>query len=342
MSGTCQMRAWVVGRPGPVSGHPLELVQRAVPEPGPGQVRVRVLVCGVCRTDLHLAEGDLAPKHPAVTPGHEVVGRVDALGLQTSRFRIGERIGAAWLGFTDMTCRFCMRGAENLCLNPRFTGWDQDGGYAEYLLVQENYAYALPQTFSDEQAAPLLCAGIIGYRALRQAALPYGGRLGIFGFGGSAHLVAQVALAEGAEVHVFTRSASARELAMSLGVASASVSAAGQGVALDSALLFAPVGSLIPVALEALDRGGTLAVAGIYVDEIPALNYDQDLFQEKRLRSVTANTRVDGEEFLAIASRIGIKVTTRPYPLEEADKALIDLSQGRVTGAAVLKVTEDG
>lgn len=342
MSGTRQMRAWVVDRPGPITGQPLELVQHAVPEPGPGQLRVRVSVCGVCRTDLHLAEGDLAPKHRAVTPGHEVVGQVDALGPQTSRFRAGERIGVAWLGFTDMTCRFCLRGSENLCLNPRFTGWDQDGGYAEYLLVHENYAYALPQTFPDDQAAPLLCAGIIGYRALRQAALPHGGRLGIFGFGGSAHLVAQVALAEGAEVHVFTRSPAARELAMSLGVASASVSAEGQSVALDSALLFAPVGSLIPVALEALDRGGTLAVAGIYVDEIPPLNYDRDLFQEKRLRSVTANTRVDGEEFLAIAARIGIKVTTRSYPLEEADKALIDLAQGHLTGAAVLKVAEDG
>jgi propanol-preferring alcohol dehydrogenase len=341
MSSTRSMRAWVVDRPGPVTGHPLQLVRRAVPEPEPGQVRVRVSACGVCRTDLHLTEGDLAPKHRAVTPGHEVVGRVDALGPQTSRFRIGDRIGVAWLGSTDLTCRFCLRGAENLCLNPRFTGWDQDGGYAEYLLVQEHYAYALPQGFSDEQAAPLLCAGIIGYRALRQAALPPGGRLGIFGFGASAHLVAQVALAEGAEVHVFTRSARARALAMALGVASASASAEGQGVALDSALLFAPVGSLIPVALEALDRGGTLAVAGIYVDEVPRLNYAQALFQEKRLRSVTANTRVDGEEFLAIASRIGIKVTTRPYPLGEADKALIDLSQGQVTGAAVLKVTED-
>jgi alcohol dehydrogenase, propanol-preferring len=343
MSGTRQMRAWVVDRPGPVTGQPLELVQRPVPEPGPGQVRVRVSVCGVCRTDLHLAEGDLPPKRRAVTPGHEVVGRVDALGPQTSRFRIGERIGVAWLGFTDMTCRFCMRGAENLCLSPRFTGWDQDGGYAEYLLAQESYAYALPEVFSDEQAAPLLCAGIIGYRALRQAALPHGGRLGIFGFGGSAHLVAQVALAEGAQVHVFTRSAGARELAMSLGVASASATwAEGQRMALDSALLFAPVGSLIPVALQALDRGGTLAVAGIYVDEVPPLDYDRDLFQERRLRSVTANTRMDGQEFLAIAARIGIKVTTRPYPFEEADKALVDLSQGRLTGAAVLKVTENG
>ena len=340
MSGTRQMRAWVVDRPGPVTGRPLELVQRPVPEPGPRQVRVRVSVCGVCRTDLHLAEGDLPPKRHAVTPGHEVVGWVDALGPQATRFRTGERIGVAWLGFTDMTCRFCMRGAENLCLSPRFTGWDEDGGSAEYLLVREGYAYTIPETFSDEEAAPLLCAGIIGYRALRQAALPHGGRLGIFGFGGSAHLVAQVALAEGAEVHVFTRSAKARELAMALGAASASASAEDQRMALDSALLFAPVGSLIPVALEALDRGGTLAVAGIYVDEVPPLNYDRDLFQERRLRSVTANTRVDGEEFLAIAARIGVKATTRPYPLAEADKALIDLSQGHLTGAAVLTVAE--
>jgi propanol-preferring alcohol dehydrogenase len=338
MSGARQMRAWVVDRPGPVTGHPLRLVERPVPEPGPGQVRVRVSVCGVCRTDLHLAEGELPPKRPSVTPGHEVVGRVDALGPGTSRFEIGERIGVAWLGSTDMTCRFCRRASENLCLDPLFTGWDQDGGYAEYLLARESYAYPLPQSFSDEQAAPLLCAGIIGYRALRQSALPHGGRLGIFGFGGSAHLVAQVAVAEGAEVHVITRSPKARELAMSLGVASASVSTQGQSMELDSALLFAPAGSLVPVALETLDRGGTLAVAGIYVDAIPPLNYERDLFQEKRLRSVTANTRTDGEEFLAIASRIGIKVTTTPYPLEEADQALIDLKQGHLTGAAVLRV----
>jgi propanol-preferring alcohol dehydrogenase len=342
MSGTDQMRAWVVDRPGPVTSEPLKLVHRAVPEPGQGQVRVRVLVCGVCRTDLHLAEGDLAPKRQGVTPGHEVVGRVDALGPGTGRFQIGDRIGVAWLGSTDMTCRFCLRGAENLCLSPRFTGWDQDGGYAEYVLVREEYAYALSDAFSDEQAAPLLCAGIIGYRALRQAALPHGGRLGIFGYGGSAHLVAQVAVAEGAEVHVFTRSARARELAMSLGAASAGPSPVGQRIGLDAALLFAPAGSLIPIALEALDRGATLAVAGIYVDAIPGLDYDRQLFQEKRLRSVTANTRVDGEEFLAIASRIGINVTTTPYPLEQADKALVDLSQGRVTGAAVLRVAEAG
>jgi alcohol dehydrogenase, propanol-preferring len=340
MSGPSRMRAWVVRRPGPVSGHPLALVERAIPEPGPGQVRVRVSTCGVCRTDLHLAEGDLPPKHPEVVPGHEVVGRVDALGPGTSRFGLGERIGVAWLGSTDMTCRFCRRGAENLCLGPRFTGWDADGGYAGYLLVREEYAYVLPDAFSDEQAAPLLCAGIIGYRALRQAALPHAGRLGIFGFGGSAHLVAQVALAEGAEVHVFTRSAKARELATTLGVASASASPRGQDLALDSALLFAPAGSLIPVALEALDRGGTLAVAGIYVDEVPRLDYERALFQEKRLRSVTANTRVDGEEFLAIAARMGVHATTVPYPFEEADRALVDLSQGNFTGAAVLRVAE--
>jgi alcohol dehydrogenase, propanol-preferring len=341
MSDPGSMRAWIVDRPGPIAGGPLKLVSRPIPEPGPRQVRVRVLVCGVCRTDLHLAEGDLAPRRPGVTPGHEVVGRVDALGPETSCFRTGDRVGVAWLGSTDMTCRFCLRGAENLCLEPRFTGWDRDGGYADYLVVDERYAYALPEGFSNEQAAPLLCAGIIGYRALRQAAVPPGGRLGIFGFGGSAHLVAQVALAEGIEAHVFTRSAKARELAMSLGVASASASSEGWRLGLDSALLFAPVGSLVPSALETLDRGGTLAVAGIYVDEIPSLDYERDLFQERRLRSVTANTRVDGQEFLAIAARIGIQVTTTPYPLEAAGRALVDLAQDRFAGAAVLTVAED-
>lgn len=336
------MQAWVVGETAPVrQGRPLVRRELPTPQPGPGEILVRVDVCAVCRTDLHLAEGDLAPKRPGVTPGHEVVGRVDALGPATSRFGIGDRIGVAWLGSTDMSCRFCLRRAENLCLDPRFTGWDRDGGYADYLLVDERYAYPLPEVFSAEQAAPLLCAGIIGYRALRQAAVPHGGRLGIFGFGGSAHLVAQVALAEGTEVHVFTRGAKARELAMSLGVSSASASAEGWRRGLDSALLFAPVGSLVPVALETLDRGGTLAVAGIYLDEIPALDYQRDLFQERGLRSITANTRVDGQEFLAIAARIGIQVATTPYPLEAADQALADLSQGRFAGAAVLKVAQD-
>ena len=299
-------------------------------------MRVRVHACGVCRTDLHLAEGDLAPKAPGVVPGHEVVGTVDELGEGARRFRIGERIGIAWLRHTCGVCRFCANGAENLCVAPGFTGWDADGGFAEYAVVPEGYAYALPAAFSDGEAAPLLCAGIIGYRALRRSALPPGGRLGIYGFGASAHLAAQVALYEGATVHVMTRSEDARRLALELGASSAGDAADAPPEPLDAAILFAPVGTLVPVALEALDRGGTLAIAGIYLSDVPTLSYGRHLFEERSLRSVTANTRADGEEFLAIAARIPVRVVTTSYPLSAADRALADLAHDRVNGAAVL------
>ncbi len=330
------MHAWVVDRPGPVDGGPLVRVEREVPGPGPGQVRVRVRVCGVCRTDLHLAEGDLVPRHPRVTPGHEVVGVVDRLGPGASRWREGDRIGVPWLAHTCGTCRFCAAGRENLCLAPRFTGWDVDGGYAEYAVVEEAYAYALPEGFDDVEVAPLLCAGIIGYRALRRANLPEGGRLGIYGFGGSAHITAQVALAHGARVHVMTRSPEAQALALALGVTSATGAADAPPEPLDSAILFAPVGTLVPPALAALDRGGTLAIAGIHLSDVPALDYQAHLFEERTLQSVTANTRRDGEEFLAEAARIHLKVSATPYPMDRADAALRDLAADRVNGAAVL------
>lgn len=334
------MRAWVVDRPGPVDGGPVRLVDRELPVPGPAQVRVRVSRCGVCRTDLHLAEGDLPPRRPAVTPGHEVVGVVDALGPGPARFALGDRVGVPWLGGTDGSCRFCRRGAENLCVAPTFTGWDVDGGYAEACLVREEYAYRLPAGIGDEQAAPLLCAGIIGYRALRAAAVPPGGRLGIYGFGGSAHLAAQLALREGTRVHVLTRGEGNRRLALSLGVDSAGDAIDAPPEPLDGAVLFAPAGELVPVALRALDRGGTLAVAGIWLSDIPSLSYADELFEERRLRSVTANTRVDGEEFLLLAARYGLTATTVPYPFERADEALRDLAHGRFSGAAVLHVEQ--
>ena len=293
-------------------------------------------VCGVCRTDLHLAEGDLAPRRPGVVPGHEVVGVVDALGEGCSRFRVGDRAGIAWLRQTCGRCRWCRRGAENLCRDPLFTGWDADGGYAEWAVVDEAYAYRVPAGFDDVSAAPLLCAGIIGYRALRRAEVPPGGRLGIYGFGASAHLAAQVAMAQGATVHVLTRSADARRHALELGVASAGPADELPPEPLDSAILFAPAGGLVPLALAALDRGGTLAVAGIHLSDIPPLDYQRHLFQERQLRSVTANTRADGDEFLALAARLGLRVTTQPYRLDEADRVLADLAGGRVTGAAVL------
>jgi alcohol dehydrogenase, propanol-preferring len=330
------MQAWVVNRPGPVDSGPLARVEKEIPEPGPRQVRVRVSVCGVCRTDLHLAEGDLTPKHPRVVPGHEVVGVVDRLGPECSRLQAGDRVGVPWLAHTCGVCRFCTSGRENLCIAPLFTGWDLDGGYADYALVEEDYAYRLPAEFSDEAAAPLLCAGIIGYRALRRADLPEGGRLGIYGFGGSAHLTAQIAMAEGARVHVLTRGAEAQKLARQLGAASVGEADAQPPEPLDAAILFAPVGTLVLPALAALDRGGTLAIAGIHLSDIPTLNYEDYLFEERTLRSVTANTRKDGEEFLALAAQIPVQVTTTPYGFDQADTALRDLAHGRVDGVAVL------
>jgi len=330
------MKAWVVDAPGPIDSSPLRRVTRAVPAPGPGQLRVRVLACGVCRTDLHLAEGDLDPKHPSITPGHEVVGVIDDLGAGCIRFRVGDRVGVPWLAHTCGVCRFCLARRENLCLAPRFTGWDVDGGYADYATVEEGFAYAIPDVFSDEQAAPLLCAGIIGYRALRRSHLPPGGRLGLYGFGGSAHLTAQIAMAEGARVHVMTRAPEARELALRLGAASAGDAADPPPEPLDSAILFAPVGTLVPPALEALDRGGTLAIAGIHLTDIPVLDYQRHLFEERGVCSVTANTRRDGTEFLEAAARIGIQVSTVAYPMDQANQALTDLAHDRVNGAAVL------
>jgi alcohol dehydrogenase, propanol-preferring len=332
------MRAWWIDSPGPVDGGPLRLGTRPDPRPGPGEVLVRVHACGVCRTDLHLAEGDLPVHREQVVPGHEIVGEVVGQGPGCRRFPVGSRVGIAWLRHTCGTCRFCRRGRENLCPEPLFTGWDRDGGYAELAVIAEAYAYGLPEGLGDQDAAPLLCAGIIGYRSLKRAELPPGGRLGIYGFGASAHLAAQVAIHLGAEVHVMTRSPQARELALDLGAASASAADAPPPVPLDAAVLFAPVGTLVPPALRALDRGGTLVVAGIHLSDIPALDYARELFQERQLRSVTANTRQDGEEFLRLAARFDLRPTTTGYPFAHADRALADLAADRVTGAAVLQV----
>jgi propanol-preferring alcohol dehydrogenase len=325
--------AWEVGRPGPIATEPLEAVTREVPEPGPGELLVRVLACGVCRTDLHVAEGDLPPRRPGVTPGHEIVGEVVRQG---HRFAEGDRVGVAWLRSTCGVCSYCRRGAENLCPSSLYTGWDDDGGYAEYAVAPEAYVYPLPGDRPDIEVAPLLCAGIIGYRALRRAAPPPGGRLGIWGFGGSAHLAAQIALAEGAAVHVFTRAQAGRELALELGAASVQDSFDPSPEPLDSAIIFAPAGELVPAALRRLDRGGTLVIAGIHLSDVPVLDYQADLFQERQLRSVTSNTRADGEEFLRLADRLGLKVTVTAYPLDAADRALADLAGDRVNGAAVL------
>jgi propanol-preferring alcohol dehydrogenase len=331
------MRAWHVETPGPVTGHPLSLhTDDDIPRPGPGELLLRVLACGVCRTDLHVTEGDLPPHRRGVTPGHEVVGEVVELGEDTTAFKVGDRAGAAWLRWTDGTCKYCRKQAENLCPHSQYTGWDADGGYAEFMTVPAAYAHRLPDGYDDAELAPLLCAGIIGYRALQRAELPAHGRLGIYGFGGSAHLATQVALARGATVHVMTRGAQARRLALELGAASAGDAADSPPEPLDAAIMFAPVGELVLPALAALDRGGTLSIAGIYLSDIPSLNYEKHLFQERQLRSVTSNTRADAREFLGFAAEHKLAVTVHPYSLDAADHALQDLKAGRFDGAAVL------
>jgi propanol-preferring alcohol dehydrogenase len=299
-------------------------------------VRIRVTACGVCRTDLHLAEGDLPPRRPGVVPGHEVVGVVDQVGAGCTRFALGDRVGIAWLRHTCGRCRWCRAGAENLCPRARFTGWDADGGFAEAAVVDEAFGYALPSRLDDVTSAPLLCSGIVGYRALRRADLPPGGRLGLYGFGASAHIVAMIALAQGARVHVMTRSARARELALDLGVTSAVGAAEAPPEPLDAAILFAPVGDLVPPAMTALDRGGILVVAGIHLTDIPGLVYEHQLFYEKQIRSVTANTRADGDEFLRLADSLGIAPRVIQRPMSDAAKTLADLAVDAYEGAAVL------
>ncbi len=312
---------------------PLRLTHEPVPEPRDGELLLRVHACGVCRTDLHVVAGDLPVHRPHVVPGHEVVGEVVT---GTDDFPVGALVGVAWLRSTCGSCRYCTRGAENLCPASTYTGWDTDGGYADHVTVPAGYAYRLPAGYSEIELAPLLCAGIIGYRALCRADVPPGGRLGIYGFGASAHLAMQIALAQGAVVHVLTRDAAARRLALELGASSAGAAADPPPEPLDSAILFAPAGELVPPALAALDRGGTLAVAGIHLTEVPPLDYQRHLFRERQLRSVTANTRADGRAFLSFAEQHHLTVATTPYPLDRADRVLSDLANDRVRGAAVL------
>ncbi len=330
------MRAWSVHEPGPVAGRPLVHGTRPVPVPGGDEILVRVDACGLCRTDLHLAEGDLPPRAEGVVPGHQAIGRVVDRGPDATRFEPGDRVGIAWLRRTCGSCRWCRRGAENLCPASEYTGWHSDGGFAEYAVVPAPYAYRLPDALDDVTVAPLLCAGIIGYRALRRAELPEAGRLGLLGFGSSAHITAQVALAQGAEVYVMTRGEAARALALDLGATWVGGPRDRPPVPLDAAIVFAPAGDLVPPALQALDRGGTLALAGIHMSEIPALDYERDLFLERTVRSVTANTRADGEELLALATRLPLRLRTSTYPFDEVDRALTDLAEGRVTGSAVI------
>jgi propanol-preferring alcohol dehydrogenase len=329
----------VVHTPAAIETNPLTLADLEMPEPQPGEILVRVTTCGVCRTDLHVTEGDLARKHPRMVPGHEVVGVVERLGKGCKRFAPGARVGIAWLRETCGVCAWCRRGRENLCPNARFTGWDHDGGYAEFATVREDFAYALPVNVPDEEIAPLLCAGIIGYRAIKRAEVRPGSTVGLYGFGGSAHLVIQVLKHWGCRVFVMSRGGVHRDLAHELGAAWIGEAEDQPPAPLDAAILFAPAGNLVLPALAALDRGGILAVAGIYLSPIPALDYDRHLFNEKELRSVTANTRADGEEFLKLAGEIPIRTHTIVMNLEDANHALNMLKHDELKGAAVLRIS---
>lgn len=335
------MKAMIVEKRAPLEEKPLQSVERPIPEPGTGAVLIRVDVCGICRTDLHVVEGELPVHKNPVVPGHQVVGEVVRLGPEATRFQAGDRVGVAWLWAACGACFYCLRGDENLCELPQFTGYDVDGGYADYIVAPETFIYPLPENLPSHQAAPLLCAGIIGYRALSRSDIPKGGRLGLYGFGASAHVVIQIARYWGCEVYVATRGDRHRQLAKELGAVWVGEAADVPPVKLDAAVIFAPAGELVPAALRAIDRGGTVAMAGICMTDVPTLHYERELFYEKNLRSVTANTRKDGEELLRLASEIPIRTHTELFDLEQANEALSRLKHDGIQGAGVLKVKKD-
>jgi propanol-preferring alcohol dehydrogenase len=334
------MLAMILNEPALIENNPLKLVDIQTPKPGPHEILVRVQVCGICHTDLHTVEGELdLPKKPVV-PGHQVVGVVEKLGQGASRFKEGDRVGMAWLYFTCGKCSYCLQGKENLCENAKFTGYHVDGGYAQYTVIHENFAYPIPDRFSAEEAAPLLCAGIIGYRALRLSEVKPGQKLGLYGFGASAHVAIQVAVHWGCKVYVFSRSKKHQKLGEDLGAVWTGKSSQTPPEKLDSAIIFAPAGEIVLDALKALNKGGTLALAGIYMTPIPQMDYTEHLYYERTVRSVTASTRKDGEELLRIAAEIPIRTQTTSFPLEEANKALQLLKQGKINGAGVLKIPQ--
>lgn len=336
------MRAMVLRATAPIETSPLAPEEWPDPEPGPGEVRVRVSACGLCRTDLHVVEADLPDVPTPLVPGHQVVGRVDRVGPDVDAPRVGERVGIAWLQGVCGRCEYCEEGSENLCVEPRFTGYQRHGGYAELCVAPAAWTYALPEVFDDAEATPLLCAGIIGYRALCRSEVRPGERLGIYGFGNSAHVTIQVARQRGCEVYVCSLREEHRSLARELGATWVGGADEAPPVALHASILFAPAGELVPPALRALRRGGTLACAGIHLSPIPGIDYDTELFQERTLRSVTANTRDDARELLEAAAEIPIRTHVTRYPLSEANRALQDLKAGRVRGAAVLMVGDEG
>ncbi|MCA9875409.1 MAG: zinc-dependent alcohol dehydrogenase family protein [Anaerolineales bacterium] len=331
------MRAMRLRETKPVEAEPLTLMETAVPEPGPGQIRLHIHVCGVCHTDLHTVEGELDLPRLPLTPGHQIVGTVDKLGPGSQRFQVGDRVGVAWLYWACGECEFCAEGQENLCLRARFTGLQADGGYAEYIVVAEDFAFPIPDVFSDEHAAPLLCAGIIGYRALRLSGIQPGQRLGLYGFGGSAHLTIQAARHWDCEVYVFTRSEAHRRHARDLGAVWAGDARDDVPRPLHASITFAPAGWIIPLALGHLRPGGTLAVNAIHTSPIPEMPYER-IYHERVLRSVTNFTRKDAEEFLRLAAEIPMHTDIETYPLAEANTALQRLKASAITGTAVLQI----
>lgn len=332
------MLAMMLERPDDVRNDPLLPVETAVPEPGPGQVRVKISMCGVCHTDLHTVEGDLELPQLPIIPGHQIVGVIDKLGAGCSQHRIGERVGIAWLNWTCGECHYCQNGLENLCEHGRFTGLHAHGGYAPFTVVAERFAFPLPAVFADEEAAPLLCAGIIGYRALRLSGIQPGQRLGLYGFGGSAHLAIQVARHWDCTVYVFTRSAAHRQHALELGAAWVGDAREPAPHLLDASVTFAPAGWIIPLALAHLRPGGTLAVNAIHTTPIPEMPYAL-IYGERVLRSVANFTRQDAEAFLRLAAVIPMRTTTEIYPLSEANQVLQRLKNSKIRGTAVLAVS---
>jgi len=335
------MKAMVLEKNQPIEHNPLILKVIHRPSPGPEEVLIRISCCAICRSDLHIIEGDLPLKAPSLIPGHQVVGRIEALGRNAHEHTIGQKVGAAWLGFTCGNCPYCFSHQENLCLSPKFTGYDFDGGFAEYMTAHQSFVYPLAENIDDVLTAPLLCAGIIGYRSLKRSGFQPGDHLGIFGFGSSAHITAQIVLKEKGKISVVTRGKEHQDHAREMGAFWSGGSTEGMIEKTDSAILFAPAGELVPDALSILKRGGTLAIAGIHLSDIPPLNYEKHLFYEKNLSSVTANTREDGKELLRKHTEIKLKPEVHVYDLTNANKALQDLKNDRIKGTGVLKMRTD-
>jgi propanol-preferring alcohol dehydrogenase len=331
------MKACLLEHPAPIETNPLKYEEVQKPAPAAGQILIRVTCCGVCRTDLHVVEGELPPRKSPVIPGHQVVGHVEKVGENAQRFSRGARVGVAWLHHVDGTCMYCRIGEENLCDNPDFTGYTEDGGYAEYIVAPEGFVYTIPETFPDEEAAPLLCAGIIGFRALRLSGIKPGQRLGFYGFGAAAHLAIQVARHWNVRVYASTRDARHQRLALELGATWAGGTLAEPPEKLDAAIIFAPAGEIVPAALKALRKGGTLVLGGIHMSPIPSLDYNL-LYEERIIRSVANNTRQDGEDFLRVAAEIPIRSHVQIFPLSEANRALNALKNDAIPGAAVLNI----